>query len=268
MTLEPATIATSGRFGCASALGDRVDLGREQRAGAGDLARTARCRRSRPRRGARCRRRRATKMSHSAAILRASASSFFFSPLLRRQFSSITTWPGATATPSTQFATSGTSRPSSSARRAATGASESSGLNSPSVGRPRCEVTITAAPASSAMRDAGHAGADAGVFGDVAGVVLRHVQVGADEDALAGHLAGGDEVGEAEDVHSGAVGSRILRLRRSTGTFTPNRTVPRFTRCPAARSCAAASGDRAMPSSRSLLSPLAGMPAPSSAPPA
>jgi hypothetical protein len=54
---------------------------------------------------------------------------------------------GATSTPSTQFATSFTSRPSSSDRRAATGASESSGLNSPSVGRPRWEVTITAAPA-------------------------------------------------------------------------------------------------------------------------
>ena len=33
--------------------------------------------------------------------------------------------------------------------------------------------------------DAGHRGADARVFGDVAGVVLRHVEVGADEHALA-----------------------------------------------------------------------------------
>ncbi len=95
-------------------------------------------------------------MSQSAAIFCASSSAFFFSPLLTRQFSSSTTWPGATFTPfSTQFATSGTSRPSSSARRLATGASESSGLNSPSVGRPRCEVTITAAPASSAAWMAG-----------------------------------------------------------------------------------------------------------------
>jgi hypothetical protein len=87
-----------------------------------------------------------------AAIFFASASSFFFSPLLTRQFSSSTTSPGFTSTPSTQLALSGTSRPSSSPNRAATGASESAGLNSPSVGRPRCEVTITAAPASSAMR--------------------------------------------------------------------------------------------------------------------
>ena len=94
-------------------------------------------------------------MSHSAAILRLSSSLFFFSPLLTRQFSSSTTWPGFTSTPSTQFDTSGTGRPSNSARRTATGASESSGLNAPSVGRPRCEVTITAAPASSAKRMAG-----------------------------------------------------------------------------------------------------------------
>ena len=46
-------------------------------------------------------------------------------------------------------------RPSSAARRAATGAEESSGLSSPSVGRPRCEVTMTAAPAASAISIAG-----------------------------------------------------------------------------------------------------------------
>ena len=91
-------------------------------------------------------------MSVSAASLRASGSAFFFSPLFSRQFSSSTTSPGFTSTPSTQSAFSGTGRPSSSDRRAATGASESSGLNSPSVGRPRCDVTMTAAPASSAMR--------------------------------------------------------------------------------------------------------------------
>ena len=35
------------------------------------------------------------------------------------------------------------------------GASESAAVSSPSLGRPRCEVTMTAAPASSAMRMAG-----------------------------------------------------------------------------------------------------------------
>src|SRR6218665_1480591 len=94
-------------------------------------------------------------MSHRAASLRASSSLFFFSPLLTRQFSSSTNWPGLTSTPSTQLATTGTSKPSSSPMRRATGFSESSGLNSPSVGRPRCEVTITAAPACRASLMAG-----------------------------------------------------------------------------------------------------------------
>mmetsp|Transcript_3220 Transcript_3220/g.5765 ORF Transcript_3220/g.5765 Transcript_3220/m.5765 type:complete len:300 (+) Transcript_3220:254-1153(+) len=94
-------------------------------------------------------------MSQSAASFFDRASSHFFSPLLTRQFSSSTSSPGATSTPSTQPAFSGTGRPSSSAMRAATGASESSGLNSPSVGRPRWEVTITAAPASRAIWMAG-----------------------------------------------------------------------------------------------------------------
>ena len=91
-------------------------------------------------------------MSHSWAIFCASSGAFFFSPTLVRQFSSSTICPGCTATPSVQQACSGTSRPSSSPKRAATGASESCGWHCPSVGRPRCDVTITAAPASSAMR--------------------------------------------------------------------------------------------------------------------
>jgi hypothetical protein len=74
---------------------------------------------------------------------------------------------GADVTPSTQLATSGTGAAQQLGQALATGASESSGLNSPSVGRPRWLVTITAAPASSAMRMQGTRGADAGVFGDV-----------------------------------------------------------------------------------------------------
>ena len=153
-TFEPATIATSGRFGLPSA---RVSAsisaassGPAQAIGANFampcVVASARC--AVPNASF-------TYTSASRAIFCASSSEFFFSPLLTRQFSSSTNWPGWTCTPSTQFATSGTSRPSSSPRRFATGASESSGLNSPSVGRPRCDVTITAAPASSAMRIAG-----------------------------------------------------------------------------------------------------------------
>ncbi|MNL52255.1 hypothetical protein D3C87_1754140 [compost metagenome] len=40
---------------------------------------------------------------------------------------------------------------------------------------------------------------DAGVFRDLAGIVLRHVQIGADKHALAGEIALGDEIGETQD---------------------------------------------------------------------
>ena len=93
-----------------------------------------------------------TYTSHNAAIFLDNVGSFFFSPLLTRQFSSNTTCPGATATPSTQFCTKVTGIPINSVKRLAIGASESSGLSVPSVGRPKCDVTITAAPASSARR--------------------------------------------------------------------------------------------------------------------
>ncbi len=49
--------------------------------------------------------------------------------------------------------------------------------------------------------DGGHRGADACVFGDAPCIVLRNIEVGADEDALAGHLAAGAQIGEAKDVH-------------------------------------------------------------------
>src|SRR5574343_790104 len=88
-------------------------------------------------------------MSHSLAIFWASSSLFFFSPLLTRQFSSRTTSPGLTSKPpSTQSVISRTGCLSSWPRRTATGIRLSSGVSSPSVGRPRWEVTITAAPFS------------------------------------------------------------------------------------------------------------------------
>jgi hypothetical protein len=43
----------------------------------------------------------------------------------------------------------------------------------------------------------------------VAGIVLRHVQVGADEDALASHTASSDEIGETDDVH-GEPGASLI----------------------------------------------------------
>jgi hypothetical protein len=47
------------------------------------------------------------------------------------------------------------------------------------------------------MLNAGHRSADARIVGDVAGVVLRNVEIGADEDALAGEW----KIGELEDGH-------------------------------------------------------------------
>ena len=49
--------------------------------------------------------------------------------------------------------------------------------------------------------DAGQRGADTGVFGDVALVVLRHVQVGTDEDALVLGLAVGAQIGKTDELH-------------------------------------------------------------------
>ena len=49
--------------------------------------------------------------------------------------------------------------------------------------------------------DGGHAGADAGVFGDFARLVQRRVQVAADEHALALDAALGAEVGKTQHWH-------------------------------------------------------------------
>src|SRR5690606_25553501 len=48
--------------------------------------------------------------------------------------------------------------------------------------------------------DAGHRGADAGVFADLAGVVERHVEVGADEHPLAVQRAGLGQRGQGIDL--------------------------------------------------------------------
>jgi hypothetical protein len=42
-------------------------------------------------------------------------------------------------------------------------------------------------------------------------MVLRHIQVCADEDALVLHLALGNEIGEAEHVHGGLVEVKVGR---------------------------------------------------------
>jgi hypothetical protein len=74
-------------------------------------------------------------------------------------------------------------------------------------------VTITAAPpaGSGGSRDRR---ADARVVGDGQGVVLRHVQVGADEDALAAQV----EVGESLKfiAHEECVGTGPILSARAT----------------------------------------------------
>jgi hypothetical protein len=157
-TFDPATMATSGRAGEASARPSASSSA----AISGPAHATAACF-ARPCvvASARCAVPKAslTYTSQSFAIFCASSSLSFFSPLFMRQFSSSTTLPGASALchapPATQSRTSGTGLPSNSDIRVAMGASESSAFHSPSVGRPRCDVTITAAPRSSASRMAG-----------------------------------------------------------------------------------------------------------------
>ena len=46
-------------------------------------------------------------------------------------------------------------------------------------------------------------GANAGVFGDIPGIVLRHIQVGTDKNTFAGHLALGTQIRKADEFHGG-----------------------------------------------------------------
>ena len=66
----------------------------------------------------------------------------------------------------------------------------------------------------------GKRGADPGVVGDPARIVVRHIQVRADEDPLAFELARGREIGEAEKGHVNSLpesvcGSGVLARRGS-----------------------------------------------------
>jgi hypothetical protein len=58
--------------------------------------------------------------------------------------------------------------------------------------------------------DGGNGGADAGVFGDVAGVVQRHVQVGTDEDALDPQRAQGAKRVKHLRVQAAATAAALL----------------------------------------------------------
>ena len=66
--------------------------------------------------------------------------------------------------------------------------------------------------------DTRHRGPDAGVFGDVASVVLRHIQISTDENALVLGAALDAQVGEADEVH-GRVGDGRGRRTGEEGRF-------------------------------------------------
>ena len=155
-TLEPPMIATNGRAGLSSAVArassSATNSGPAQATGAYSatpyVLACVRC--AVPKASI-------TKTSHKDAIFFASASSQAFSPSRKRTFSSSTTAPTATSTPLIQSLTSGTSRSSNLARWSATGCRENWLSATPSVGRPRCDINMTAAPASSAASIVGMA---------------------------------------------------------------------------------------------------------------
>ena len=146
-TLLPATMATIGRAGLASARSRASSSPTSNGPAHATLANlptpcveaSARC--AVPNASM-------TKTSHSDAICLARSSLSFFSPLLKRTFSSSTAVPGSVSTPVSQSFLRGTFFPSSSESRVATGASENSSAYTPSSGRPRCEVRNTFAPFS------------------------------------------------------------------------------------------------------------------------
>ena len=136
-TFEPPTIASSGRAGFCNARSSASSSPTSSGPAHATLAKRATpCVLA----SARCAVPKAsiTNRSHSCAMLRASASSSFFSPLLKRTFSHSTALPGAQSTPSSQSLRSGTGLPSSSDSRTATGCSEKAASYLPSSGRPRC----------------------------------------------------------------------------------------------------------------------------------
>ena len=91
------------------------------------------------------------KTSQSFANFLLKSSSLAFSPILKRTFSQSTTSPDLTSTPSSQFFSNLTSLPNNLLSLSATGLSENSSSNSPSVGLPRWDIIIIAAPFSRAI---------------------------------------------------------------------------------------------------------------------
>ena len=152
--------------------------------------------------------------------LRASAGSFFFSPRLRRQFSSMYELARRRTLDAAEpvAAASGT--------RAAQQFAEAGGDRRQRVFRLRGSPSLrpTEVRGDHHRRAGGERhldgrqrGADAGVLGDAAGVVLRHVEVGANEDATAGGACRRrSRSSEAENVHFETAKGRAFYVCGST----------------------------------------------------
>ena len=69
------------------------------------------------------------------------------------------------------------------------------------------------------LADRRHRSPDPGVFGDLAGIVLRHIEIGAYEHALALELTLLGQVGEANELHVDSDGEmeRAVFYRRAIG---------------------------------------------------
>ena len=195
-TLEPPRTTTYGRAGSSVALrSDAISpRGPACRPRAGGPARR---RTPTPACGARRRSRRETKTSASSASSPASsarsASTLDVSRGSNRMFSSSAIWPSWSAatvsfaeSPTTSVARA-TGWPRSSESRSATGLSEYLSSGAP-LGRPRCAITTTRAPAAQERLQRRERRAHAAVVRD-GGAVERHVEVGADEHALAAQVA-------------------------------------------------------------------------------
>ena len=85
--------------------------------------------------------------------------------------------------------------------------------------------------------NARHRCANTCVFGDLARIAQRHVEVSADEDALAAHGTGGTKVGEASELHGG-VSRKTADFRRQGFYGIESKRSPTARAAPRANSAA------------------------------
>ena len=118
--------------------------------------------------------------------------------------------------------------PSSSESRRPIGASESAAFHSPSVGRPEVRRHHHGRAARQRVADRGHRRAYPRVVGDVAGIVLRDVQVRTDEYALAADV----DVGESFEIHLAFTSATVVSSIRLEKPHSLSYQLETFTRRP------------------------------------